>query len=465
MKKTLKLIAMCLMIGSLSVSCGGDDEPAAKPDGEGGTGQEQGGGDEGESGNAIPNIVFNEKMTGTAEYGVEISLNIKGADMDLDDVVIKYKTAAGETGEQVLKVDDETLRITPKVIVLGFDVNSPYLDGSAKVYLRRPGYDLYALSDEIRFTKPTDENLVYLDNVLLRERFRDVYNCPEAATCFTAYGMLDKNLAKNTPVSLDLGGCEARTLDGIEYFETLKNNPEKDENLANWGFTKFVLIWGMPNLEEVDLSNWKAKGAVIHANNCPKLKKFVGGKYFYQYTLVDNESLQEVDVHNGMWLRCVLLNDKSKNSIKTLDIHRQYPSAGNDNLEFNAGICTKDNEICSVWNGADQGFMCGKQATIKIDSWFLVDHGEPQWKQIVDSWKEGATIEVYAREWSRDGIGDNKLIGTVPSYKDQPNALKYENRDTSRGDHYHYVPANEWHAVDPSTPDYHEYHTWEEYLN
>lgn len=104
---------------------------------------------------------------------------------------------------------------------------------------------------------------------------------------------------------------------------------------------------------------------------------------------------------------------------------------------------TKVGEMAMVWNNANQGFNVADNATILIDSHFLIEHTlEGAWTPIYNAWKDrGATIKVYSTiDPHRD-----ELLGTVPSAKEMPDALVNANKNGDGS------PANKWQVDDPYT--------------
>ncbi len=73
--------------------------------------------------------------------------------------------------------------------------------------------------------------------------------------CFSPLGLLDVN---NAATMTDNGkgyaprhrDCAATSLEGIELFKNV---------------TGLVPAWGMPNIKEIDLSKWEAKGIEVFA--------------------------------------------------------------------------------------------------------------------------------------------------------------------------------------------------------
>lgn len=84
----------------------------------------------------------------------------------------------------------------------------------------------------------------------------------------------------------DISGCGATSLEGIELFKSV---------------TGLVPAWGMPNIKEIDLSKWEAKGIEILCERANSLEKFVGPPYAYRIRTYDSPKLTYVDVHNCDW--------------------------------------------------------------------------------------------------------------------------------------------------------------------
>ena len=205
-----------------------------------------------------------------------------------------------------------------------------------------------------------------------------------------------------------------------------------------------VACWGMPNIKEVDLSKWEAKGIELYFERAASLEKFVGPPYAYRIRCYDSPKLTHVDVHNCDWLRWLEISNyetgggiNAPNSAVTyLDIRRNQSGTY-------AGTPTKVGEMAMVWNNANQGFNVADNATILIDSHFLIEHTlEGAWTPIYNAWKDrGATIKVYSTiDPHRD-----ELLGTVPSVKEMPDALANANKNGDGS------PANKWQVDDPYT--------------
>ena len=208
--------------------------------------------------------------------------------------------------------------------------------------------------------------------------------------------------------------------------------------------TGLVPAWGMPNIKEIDLSKWEAKGIEFFCERAASLEKFVGPPYAYRIRTYDSPKLTHVDVHNCDWLRWLEISNfetgggiNAPNSAVTyLDIRRNQSGTYADTP-------TKVGEMAMVWNNANQGFNVADNATILIDSHFLIEHTlEGAWTPIYNAWKDrGATIKVYSTiDPHRD-----ELLGTVPSAKEMPDALVNANKNGDGS------PANKWQVDDPYT--------------
>lgn len=108
--------------------------------------------------------------------------------------------------------------------------------------------------------------------------------------------------------------------------------------------------------------------------------------------------------------------DAPNSAVTYLDIRRNQSG-------IYASTPTKVGEMAMVWNNANQGFNVADNATILIDSHFLIEHTiDGAWTPIYKAWKErGATIKVYS---TIDPTGD-ELLGTVPSVSECLSAFSW----------------------------------------
>lgn len=143
------------------------------------------------------------------------------------------------------------------------NVGAAYLDKTVKVYLDRPGYDKIAISGEITFSLPSVEE-GYIPDVALRAVLSNADKNPNVV--FSPLGLLDVNNAatitnNGNGYALDISDCACTSLEGIELFKSV---------------TGLVPAWGMPNIKEIDLSKWEAKGIEFFCERAASLEKFVG---------------------------------------------------------------------------------------------------------------------------------------------------------------------------------------------
>ena len=404
MKSAFKFFALSLLAGTMFAACGGDENETEVPP------------------PPSPIEITNE-VNGVIKAGIADAIVITGSGFDesQDYIYIAYDKEDGTTVYDRIPKDVLTIKATR--ISFGVNVGAAYLDKTVKVYLDRPGYDKIAISGEITFSLPSVEE-GYIPDVALRAVLGNADKNPNVV--FSPLGLLDVNNAatitnNGNGYALDISDCACTSLEGIE-----------------------VPAWGMPNIKEIDLSKWEAKGIEFFCERAASLEKFVGPPYAYRIRTYDSPKLTHVDVHNCDWLRWLEISNfetgggiNAPNSAVTyLDIRRNQSGTYADTP-------TKVGEMAMVWNNANQGFNVADNATILIDSHFLIEHTlEGAWTPIYNAWKDrGATIKVYSTiDPHRD-----ELLGTVPSAKEMPDALVNANKNGDGS------PANKWQVDDPYT--------------
>ncbi len=414
MKSAFKLFGLFLLSGTLFAACGDDKEnETPPPPGKG----------------KYPPVEITNEVKGSVKAGIADAIEITGSGFDSEDYVYIGYDKDGTLAYDRIPVDALTLKSSR--ISFGVHVAAAYLDRTVKVYLDRVGYDRMAISGDITFTLPSVEE-GYIPDVALRSVLADAKRNPNVK--FSSLGLLDVNSAAamvhgGGSFALDLSDCAAVSLEGIEHFKALKGG---------------VAAWGMPNIKEIDLSKWEAKGIELYLERAASLEKFVGPPYAYRIRTYDSPKLTYVDVHNCDWLTWLEVSNfetgggvSAPNSAVTyLDIRRNQSGTYADKP-------TKAGEMAMVWNNANQGFNVADNATILIDSHFLIEHTlDGSWTQIYNAWKNrGATIKVYSTiDPHRD-----ELLGTVPSAKEMPDALANANKNGDGS------PANKWQVDDPYT--------------
>lgn len=416
MKSAFKFFApalMFLLAGTMFAACG-DDEP----------------GSDGPDDKGTPPVEVTSDVKGVIKAGVEGTINITGSgfDPELDYVYIGYDKEGETVYERVPK---DVLTINASRISFGVNVAASYLDKTVKVYLDRLGYkEKKELSGEITFSLPSVTE-GYIPDVALRSLLANAARNPSVK--FTLLGLLDVNNAaaitnNGNGYALDISDCTCTSLEGIELFKNV---------------TGLVAAWGMPNIKEMDLSKWEAKGIQILCERAGSLEKFVGPPYASRIRTYDSPNLTYVDVHNCNWLTWLEVSNyetgggvNAPNSAVThLDIRRNQTGPY-------ANAPSKVEEMAHVWNNANQGFNVADNATIMIDTHFLWDHTlEASWTQVYNAWKRGAKIEVYSvMDPHRD-----ELLGTAPAYSADPDALSPEGKNGSG------QPSNKWQVDDPYT--------------
>lgn len=412
MKSAFKFFALSLLAGTMFAACGGDENETEVP--------------------PPPSpIEITNNVNGVIKAGIADAIVITGSGFDesQDYIYIAYDKEDGTTVYDRIPKDVLTIKATR--ISFGVNVGAAYLDKTVKVYLDRPGYDKIAISGEITFSLPSVEE-GYIPDVALRAVLSNGDKNPNVV--FSPLGLLDVNNAatitnNGNGYALDISDCACTSLEGIELFKSV---------------TGLVPAWGMPNIKEIDLSKWEAKGIEFFCERAVSLEKFVGPPYAYRIRTYDSPKLTHVDVHNCDWLRWLEISNfetgggiNAPNSAVTyLDIRRNQSGTYADTP-------TKVGEMAMVWNNANQGFNVADNATILIDSHFLIEHTlEGAWTPIYNAWKDrGATIKVYSTiDPHRD-----ELLGTVPSAKEMPDALVNANKNGDGS------PANKWQVDDPYT--------------
>lgn len=375
-----------------------------------------------------PGVSVNEPLLkGEVKAGKVDGVTITGGGFNADE---DYIYIGWEDGG-VLKyerVQGGSLDIRATRISFGIHVSASFIGKKVKVYLDRPGYTRMPLSDDISIKMP-EVGDGYIPDGAFRSFLSGTKN-PEIAKLFNACGLLDVQQAalvahggsteNGGQNALELGGCDAESLEGIELFSGIKG---------------IVAAWDCKKLKELDLSKWKAK-VNYYADRNILLEKIVIGPYMRRVYLPDCPKLKEVDAHHALWLH--QLNIKpGVTSLKKADLRRLMSGTYSDNP-------TAD-EHYTIWGG-DSYFPMEDDAEIKIDTWFLFDHntsdaGNPScWSNVYDAWKRGAKIEVYSCMKM-----EHPVLAAVPMYSVDPEALSPNNKIGP------YNPSNKFQVDDPLT--------------
>ena len=408
---------MTLMAGAMCAACGGDDDTNKG-------GENNGGGSAGYP----TDVQIDELISGPVKAGFSDAITVQGSGFsaDMDYLMFGYEQD-GKIVYKDIPTGGYEMRSTRVVCGLPLDLVSEGL--VVKIYLDRIGYDKMPITDELTVKMP-DVSEGYIPDPAFRAVLADAKRHPGYAPLFNALGLLDVTAAKTaksgstTQFELELAGCSATSFEGIELFE---------------GVSGLVAAWDTPNVKEIDLSKWQARGFEWLCDRANSLEKFVGAPYCRRIKLNDCPKLTHVDVHNCLWLSWLDFSGREQNKFESSVTYADIRKNGTKN---HADRPEDDDHYMSVWNNADQGFTVADNALIKIDSWFLMDHTDGAWSQIYNAWKDrGATIEVYSRiDPHRD-----ELLGTVPSYEEDPDALSPNGK---KGD---YQPSNKWQVDDPYT--------------
>ena len=265
MKSAFKFFALSLLAGTMFAACGGDENETEVP--------------------PPPSpIEITNNVNGVIKAGIADAIVITGSGFDesQDYIYIAYDKEDGTTVYDRIPKDVLTIKATR--ISFGVNVGAAYLDKTVKVYLDRPGYDKIAISGEITFSLPSVEE-GYIPDVALRAVLSNADKNPNVV--FSPLGLLDVNNAatitnNGNGYALDISDCACTSLEGIELFKSV---------------TGLVPAWGMPNIKEIDLSKWEAKGIEFFCERAASLEKFVGPPYAYRIRTYDSPKLTHVDVH------------------------------------------------------------------------------------------------------------------------------------------------------------------------
>jgi len=426
MKRHLKLF-MALAAVAMFAACGGDDEAS---DNNGGGNNGGGAAD----GNYPAGVEVTEATSGAVKAGTADAITIEGSGFDdlLDMVQIGYKDENGEM--KYHDVNSLVCSIRKSRITLGVRIDEPYLDKTVKVYLDRLGCDKMPLTGDITFTMPTVAEGYIPDPTFRSFLSSNPHNCPAVAALFDAYGMLNPSAAASLASfeskdgwTMDLAGCQAESLEGIELFSGIKPRPG-DENII-------VAAWDMPNVKKIDLSNWKLAGFEFRLDRAAKLEEFIGAPYVHTLSFDACSSLKKIDLSpcRGL-LRCWMRNIKTPVCTE-LDLRRDQSGTYADRP-------SAEGEFCYLQG--DTNFILADNAAIKIDSRFLASHpvengGNPScWCDLYDAWKRGATVEVY---WWKDIA---RYLDTAPLYTEDPEALSPETMREGETE-----TRNNWKVTEP----------------
>lgn len=411
MKNKFRLLAMALLAGAVFSACGDDDN---------------GGNDGPDDKDGYPPVEITNEVKGAVKAGTASAIEILGTGFlpDLDYIYIGYDKDGKTEYEQV---KENVLTMTATRISFGVHVSAPYLDKTVKVYLDRPDYKRMPITGDITFTMPSVAE-GYIPDAGFRGTLsstHDQQGNPAIAPLFDTYGMLDVQGASKI-TSLNLYASSANSLEGIELFTNVT----------------FVSGWDMPNIKEIDLSKWTARGVDFRCERAANLEKLVGAPYGRILICHSCPKLTHVDVHLSNWMHWLNISDyESKgadapqSAVTYLDLRR------NQSGEFSSNP-TEDNQF-TIWGG-NSGLKVADNATILVDSWFIFDHNYGNgacWDNIYDAWKNhGATIKVY----SRVEPYTDELLGTVPMASEDPDALSPSSHQAGK-------PTNKWQVEDPHT--------------
>lgn len=419
------------MAGAMFTACGKEDN-----DGDGG-------GDTPGTGQ-YPDVDIEKVLTGSVKAGVSDAIEISGGPFDpmQDYVLIGYTNDAGVFTE--VKVSTAVLTVKPKRISFGIHVDAEYKNKPFKVYLDRPGFEKMPLTGDLTVTMPAVKD-GYIPDAGLRGTLIQ-YN-PKIAPLFNNLGMIDPAAAAavpagdpegktGMPVALNLYACPAMSLEGLELFSGIGDNGVP-------GALNLVAAWQMPNIKEIDLSNWIHKGLDFRCEGARNLEKLVVGPCERRVRAIECPKLTHVDAHKGRWLRQLEITNfeqdpasQTLSAVTFLDLRKEQSG------DFKEMPTTLEEHTTY----STLGIGVAADAEIWVDSWFVFDHTTDiaqklGFAEVYNAWKErNAKVVVF------HGMAANmdKALGTVPPYAESNDALSPEN-------HAGGVPKNKWQCDDPDT--------------
>lgn len=426
--KHLKLF-MAFAAVAMFAACGGDDDTTNN--GGGNNGGDNGGNG---GGNYPADVQVTDATSGEVKAGMADAITIEGNGFDdlMDMVQIGYEDETGEM--RYADVNSMVCSIRKSRITLGVRIDEPYLDKTVKVYLDRMGYDKMPLTGDITFTMPTVAEGYIPDPAFRSFLSSNPHNCPAVAALFDAYGMLNPSAAaacqsweSKDGWTMDLAGCQAESLEGIELFTGIKPRPG-DENVI-------VAAWDMPNVKKIDISNWKLAGFEFRLDRAAKLEELIGAPYVHTLSLNACGSLKKLDLSPcRALLRCWMTNIKTPVCTE-LDLRRDQSGTYADRPAAEGEF---------TYLQGDTSFVLADNCKIKMDSRFLGSHpvengGNPScWCDIYDAWKRGAIIEVY---WWKD---IERYLDTAPLYTEDPEAISPETMKEGETE-----TRNKWKVTEP----------------
>jgi len=406
MKKSLFFAAVCCLF---AVVCCTEKEPQVKP-------------------LDPPPVTIDELISGPVKAGFAGAVTIKGEEFFEDDFVCA--TYIDETGEELTEtLSSSVLEIRKARITFGIPVTAGYAGKEVVFYLDRAGYSLLPITGKITVTLP-EVSEGYIPDPGFRETLMSDHpqeGNPNIAPLFDSYGMLNVEGAAKYTGGINLYNSTAKNLKGIELFKSVCTG-------------EAITGWENSCIEEVDLSNFTGEGSV-HFQNCPNLRKFIGGPYHYLVNLYNCPKLEEVDMSHTVWCWNLQLRGSSNtkdgfSTVKNLDIRKKihqdysfycYPE-GSDSyvVQGTYPSAFDDPHLMTTAYRNDCAIRVGGDCKIKVTQKFVKDARATDWEKssfyggyagIWYAWTLGATVDVY------DDFDIEKHLGTVVPYAENNNAL------------------------------------------
>lgn len=284
--------------------------------------------------------------------------------------------------------------------------------GSTLRYYVKRGEKTYALTDPLQVLAPSlAEGYLASDELIDRLKACNA----DVASCFDVCDIVIPSKASGVnpfaSVSyLTLTDLTLSSLSGIELFSAWSG--------SDWDKAD-VRMWNSNNLTDVDLSAWTA-GVGIRLSSCDNLSSLIFGPNMYG-GYIGGPVLHTIDCSRMAHLTHLKL-DPGAPALTLLDLRTGNNIEGQDiNLT----------PLASLTSPAS--------LTIRIRSdWYLNHPVHNAWLNgVYTAWTAGATVQVY------DAANPDNLLGTVPSYADNPSALP-------QGDAY--VQGLNWHWDSSPSP-------------
>jgi len=418
MKKTLKFLSATLLAGALLAACSKDDDNNM-----------EGGGNDGGStggGTSYPSEVTVDQplASGAVKAGMAGAIEITGSGFDPAYDYVKFGWE--EDGKTVYsaEIDNAYMLMKSTRIIIGIHVADPVVGKTVKVYLDRIGYDPMPLTDELQIVLP-EVSEGYIPDAGFRETLMSTHpqdGNPDIAPMFNEFGMIPPAQAA-TVDKINVYASTAKSLEGIELFTSCGH----------------LIGWNNTSLEKVDLSKLKGKKCLfVSLNGATALKEIVTGPSLGRLDCYNCPKLEKVDVHLSPWqYNFQMFYDDSETGytfVNYLDMRKDRSGKEfGGPYEGDAGQGWKgyaDSEPDGHnWMPLVKGsyIKVADNAHILVDYQFLLDKWADGknttnpygscYGSILSAWERGAKIDVYSSK------NNEKFLGTVPMYKDDPKAL------------------------------------------